>query len=370
MNERYTTREQLEANDYELTIPRLKLAADANREALEAFKTEMSGITLREAATSDELAGFIPQLFTDEILLLGQREAIARNNFTVVGQASNTNFTVRYRSKNDCAQIVKELDEIKYSTSERSTKTFSFNKICDFYLASYELLMDSPLNEVTDNVALSMSKIYRRENQLMWNMLTRHSQGSIDGEGRNEWDNWIPGPDCEDPYVATAEAIMDAMETAYIDMTARLTDRFDPTSMRWFMSPTIFAILWQHSTFRRYDLAGTSPVLLTGNLPAPYGIPYSIMEPGYFDTTSNWNAEPCDIYLCALPYCAAIRERVALRTEPISLPLNQSSGPLLWERLTPYVKNGFAYRRISPNPDYATQIVDNADLKITVQDDD
>ena len=358
-----------ETSNYEFAFD--NVTRNIQREALDTFKTEMKGISLKEAMTSDELSDFIPQIFADEVILLGQRQATARNAFSVITQSTNSNFTIRFRDKNEGAQVLRELDEFQHSKSERFTRQFHFNKIGDFPLFSFELLEDSPLDEVADEVRMSVSTIWRRENQLAWDQVTRFSQGSATtGAESDTWNNYVSGPDCLDGSgnadEDAATAILDAMEDAYLSITTALEDAFPQNSLTWYMSPQVFSILWKEPTFRRFDALGASPIQVTGNMVQPFGIPMQIIEPGFFDTNSDFIPSPCDIFLMA-DQAFRLRERVSLRTQPITLDKIQASGPLMWERLTFYPRNPLAFRRISPNEDYATQIPNNKDIKILVK---
>jgi hypothetical protein len=359
---------QYEKANYAFAFDNIARTLNGNREALDAFRAEMKGITLKEAMTSDELSGYIPQLFVDEVIILGQRQATARNAFPVIAQSSNSDFKIRFREKNEGAQVLRELDEFQHSKSQRYTRTFEFNKIGDFPLFSFELLEDSPLDEVADEVRMSVSKIYRRDSQLAWDMVTRFSQGTEN----DFWGNHVLGPACIDGSSGNdaeqAQEVLDAMEAAYLDITTRLEDAFPQESLRWFLSPQVWALLWKDSTIRRYDALGSTPVQVTGNRPQLFGIPATIIEPGYFDTNSVWTPQLCDIYLMA-DQAFRLRERVSMRTQPITMDKIQASGPLMWERLTFYPRNPLAYRRISPNEDYAGQIASNASIKIVAQSD-
>ena len=84
------------------------VARKIDRQALDAFKEGMGGITLKEAMTSDELSLFIPQIFTDEIVPLGLRVATARNNFPAISQTVGVDFKVRFRQKTEGAQVLRE----------------------------------------------------------------------------------------------------------------------------------------------------------------------------------------------------------------------------------------------------------------------
>jgi hypothetical protein len=83
---------QYEKSDYPYSVNARRESVKKNKEALEAIRRESYGTTLKEALTSDALSGFIPDLFVDEIITLGQRTAIARNNFPVVGQSTQSSY--------------------------------------------------------------------------------------------------------------------------------------------------------------------------------------------------------------------------------------------------------------------------------------
>jgi hypothetical protein len=363
-----------ESIDYQYTIKNLRREIEKNRQALDALKEDFDGISLKEAFTADEVRDYIPQIFADEIIMLGLREATARNLFPVVGQSTNDSFTQRYKYKNTRgAQIVRELNEIKTSKHDLKKKTFGFNKVASAALFSWERLMDSPLQDALDEATFATSQVYQTENRLMWDNLTRFSQGSEE----QEWSNWIDGPTaCEDPYysAAEAEAIIDALEDAYLSMTTPLTDRSDPASLRWLWSPQVETCLWKYDTYRRYDLKGSTPSQLTGRLENPFGIPRTIIEPGYYRANgalgSEWVPQACDIYLIDTSQAAGIRERVSQRLDNFTRELVQASGTVVWERLCMWTRHPLKYRRISPYQDYADQIADNADIILKVGDED
>ncbi|HNQ22452.1 MAG TPA: hypothetical protein PKK06_05100 [Phycisphaerae bacterium] len=351
-----------ESIDYQYTIRNLGREIEKNRQALDAFRTEWDGLTLKEAFTSDEVSAFVPQIFSDEIIKLGLREAQARNLFPTVAQTTNNSFTQRYKYKLDRGvQILGELDEIKTSKHAMKKITFGFNKVASAALFSWERLADSPIADAVDESTFAISQFYRVENQLMWDNLCRFSQGTK----ATEWDNWVLGADvCSDPYGTEDEAlqIMDAMESAYLDMTTALVDRFDASGLRWLFSPLVFTILWKYATWRRFDAGGQTPVQTTGNLPLPYGLPYTIIEPGYWRAgklESEWVSTPCDIYLINCSQAAGIRERVGQRLDNFTRETIQASGSILWERIGMYTRHPKAYRRISPTQDYADQISAN-----------
>lgn len=326
-----------------------------------------------EAFTTDEVRDFIPQIFADEIILLGLREATARNLFPSTSQATNDTFSQRYKYKvSQGVQILRELDEIKTSKHDLKKVTYGFNKLASAALFSWERLMDSPLQDAVDESTFAVSQFYRTENRLMWDNLTRFSQGAK----VIEWNNHIDGPNVCDGSAgnddsADAEALIGAMEEAYLSMTTALEDRFDPSSLRWLWSPEVESILWKYDTFRRYDLKGSAPVQTSGQLDMPFGIPRSIIEPGYYSQgtiDASWNAQPCDIYLVAPSAAAGIRERVSQRLDNFDRELIQASGTVIWERVCMYTRHPLAIRRISPSDTYATQIADSADIVLRVKD--
>lgn len=363
-----------ESIDYPNTIKNLTREVEKNRDTLDALKEDFDGITLKEAFTSDELSGYIPQIFTDEVILLGLRDATARNLFTTVGQATNDSFTQRYKSKSTRGvQILRELNEIKTSKHELSKETFGFNKLASAALFSWERLMDSPLQDALDESTFSVSQFYRTENQLMWDNLCRFSQG----DNADTWENHIDGPNVCDGSAGNdsstdAESIFSAMEEAYLSMTTALTDRFEPSQLRWLWSPEVEAILWKYATFREYQLSGKTPIQLTGSILNPFGIPRTIIEPGYFGaaspTGSAYTSAPCDIYLVAPSMAAGIRERVSQRLDNFTRELVQASGTIIWERICCWTRHPLAFRRISPERDYAGQIADNADIVLKVKE--
>jgi len=95
-----------------------------------------------------------------------------------------------------------------------------------------------------------------------------------------------------------------------------------------------------------------------------FRIPIRIWEPGYFNSDSVWTPAPYDIYLSANQFSAAIRERSSMRTTPLDLSRILASAVMLWERLIPYVRNAFAFRRISPNSDYSNMIENMSNIHI------
>lgn len=348
-----------ESVDYQFTVKNLKRESEKNRPALETVKTEWDGITLKEAFTSDEVRDYVPQIFNDEIIRIGLREATARNLFPSVGQSTNDSFTQRYKWKGDRGvQIVRELNEIATSKHDLKKVSFGFNKLASAALFSWERMADSPLQDAVDESTFAISQFYRTENWLMWDNLTRFSQGTM----ADVCDNHIVcDAICEDPYVGTeagALAIIDALEDAYLSMTTRLTDRFEPGSLRWLWSPTVEATLWKYDLFRRFDLKGSTPSQLTGSIENPFGVPRTIIEPGYFASgtiQSEWTPT-CDIFLIAPASAAGIRERVSQRLDNFTRELIQASGTIIWERLGMWTRFPRAFCRISPDRDYIDQI--------------
>lgn len=362
-----------ESLSYPYTIANIKRQIADKRKALDSFKEESYAITLKEAATSDQLNDFIRMVFVDEIILLGLREAHARNLFKVVGQSDHNSFEQRYRSRDSGAQIIFELDNVAYDNSSLFKTTFGFNKLVDASLFSWERLADSPLSDTTDEVTFATSNMYRRENQLMWDNLVRYSQGA----NATTWGNYIVGEGVCAPDGTSdeddADAVLDTMEEAYLSMTTAMTDRFDPSSLRWLLSPTVLSLLWKSPRFRRFDALGSTPNVISGRLPEPYGIPMTVIEPGYFRQAggdSEYVSQECDIFLVAPAFAAGIRERVSLRLDGLTKEEIMASGSMIWERICCWTRHPKAFRRISPNQAYASQIADSKDILIQLKDED
>ena len=170
-----------------------------------------------------------------------------------------------------------------------------------------------------------------------------------------KWDNWVQGPDSS----SSDADIIDAMTDAYLDITTRLTDQFPTESLTWFVSTEVYSRLFKNNDFRRWDILGAQPNVVTGKIAGTdqiFRIPIAIWEPGYFDTESTWNPQAYDIYLVATQFAAAIRERSSLRTTPLDMTKILASAIMLWSRLIPWIRNPFAYRRISPTQDYTDMI--------------
>jgi hypothetical protein len=349
---------EFEKSDYPYSINARRESIKKNKEALKTIKTENMGTTFKEAMTSDLLSGFIPDLFLDEIVTLGQRTAIARNHFPVVGQSTQSSFKQRYRWKIEGVQVTsKELIEVKHTESEREVQSFEFLKLLDSNVLSLELIEDSSLQEVSAEILQSGNKFFRRENQLMAHRLTEFSSGTT----ATKWGNWESGAS------DTGDNIFAAMKAAYLDITTRLTDRFDPSLLTWFVSPEVYTLLFDITKFQEFRLSGLSPNNISGRINETdviLRIPIVIWEPGYFNTDSEWTSSPFDIFLVATQFAAGIRERWSMRTSPLDMNRILAHGLMMFERLVPYVRNPFAYRRISPTQDYSNMVGDMKNINI------
>jgi len=332
---------EFEKSDYPFSVTARKESIQKNKNALQAIRETNIGTSLKEAMTSSVLSGFIPDLFLDEIITLGQRVATARNLFPVVGQTTHGSFRQRYRWKDEGVQVTsKELVEIKATQSEREVTTFEFLKLMDSNVLSLELVEDSTLDETVQEVQLSANKFFRRENQLFWHRLAEYSSGTLG----SKYGNW-QGKTSEDGtslYVNddTGANILAAMRIAYLNITTRLTDRFDPNLLVWLMSPQVYARLFQVTTFQEYRLSGLQPSDISGKINSTdsiLNIPVQIIEPGYFDTESEYQSTPWDVYLIAPQFAAGIRERWSMRTSPLDLTRILAQGLVMFERLIPYV---------------------------------
>jgi len=345
---------EFEKSDYPFSVTARRESICKNKAALDTIRKESMGTSFREAMTSDVLSGFIPDLFLDEIVTLGLRVAIARNNFPVVGQSTHGSFKQRYRWKDEGVQVSsKELVEVKNSQSETDVETFSFLKLLDSNVFSLELIEDSTLDEVTAEVSLSANKFYRRENQLLGHRLTEYSQG--------KWSNYVTGAS------DTGANILAAMQTAYLDMVTRLNDRFDPSLLTWFVTPEVYTLLFGVTAFQEFRLSGLMANNTTGKINVSdeiYRIPIVVWEAGYFNSDSVWTAAPYDVFLCATQFAAGIRERWSMRTSPLDMNKILGSGLMMFERLIPWVRNPFAYTRISPNETYGDMITNMSNINI------
>jgi len=351
---------QFEKSDYPYSVNARKESIKANKEALETIRSDSMGTSFKEALGSDVLSGFIPDLFIDEIVTLGQRTAIARNTFPVIGQTTHGNFKQRYRWKDEGVMVTsKELVEVKHTESERDVQEFEFLKLLDSQVLSLELIEDSTLDEVTAEVSLAANKFFRRENQLMAHRLSEFSNGAT----ATKWANHEG--DVDDSSTAlvandTGANILAAMRRAYLNITTKLTDRFDPSLLTWLVTPNVYARLFLVDTFQQHRLSGLAPNDISGKINVTdsiLNIPVKIWEAGKFNADSTWVADPWDIYLIAPQFAAGIRERWSMRTSPLDMTKIVASGLMMFERLIPYVRNPFAYRRISPTQDYGSGII-------------
>jgi hypothetical protein len=346
-----------EKSDYQYSLNARRESIARNRKALDEIKRDAYGTTLREAMGSADLAGFIPDLFLDEIQLLGQRTAWARNTFPVVAQSTQSSFKHRYRWKDEQIMVTsKELVEVKATQSEREVQEFSFLKLLNANTFSLEMLEDSPLSEATAEIQLSASKFYRMENQLMAHRLTEWSQGAY----ATKWSNHVEGPTDS----GTDDEVIESMESAFLDMTTRLADAFSVDSLIWVVSPSRYARLFRNASFRRWDILGSSPSFITGKAGAGddriFRIPIQIAETGYFDKQSTWVPCPDDCFLIAPQFCAGIRERWSMRTNPLdNLTKILAQGMMMYERIIPWIRNAFAMLRISPTASYTSDIIGN-----------
>ena len=351
---------QFERADYPYSVTARRESITKNKEALKSMRQEAYGTTLKEAMSSDVLSGFIPDLFIDEIILLGQRQAIARNSFPVVSQANHGSFKQRYRYKDEGVTVTsKENVGVKQTQSERTVTEFSFLKLMDSNVLSLELVEDSTLDEASAEIQLSASKFYRRENQLMSHRLTEYSHST----NASLWNNYVQGPDSS----SSDSDLIDAMTSAYLRITTRLHDQFPTESLTWFVSPTVYAQLFQTETFRRFDILGGQPNIVTGKIAGTdsiFRIPIQIWEPGYFDTNSVWIPQAYDICLVATQFAAGIRERWSMRTSPLDMTKILAQGVMMFERLIPWVRNPFAYIRVGPTGTYSNLIPNMSNINI------
>jgi hypothetical protein len=351
-----------ETRDYKYTIAAMRKRYEANKAQFDALTEACQGLTVKEAMASTELSGYIPDVFTPEIIRLGDLEAIVRNAYPVETQTSNKDFLTRRRFRTQGASVAREQDDLKHSTSSREYDRHYFNKIYDWPLHTWEQVEDSPLSEIQDDLAMSVSKIYRRENQIAFHKLTAATQGTQ----RTKWDNFVAS---EDEYMSTS-ALWDCMGDAYVEITTRLADRIDPSQLEWQFGPGIYAALFNMSiTTFPWSVTGQSPTTITGRITLPYGLPYRIVETGYFTTTAKWVATN-DIFLVAPRLAARVRDRVSMRVEPYSEIRNQTVGPCVWERFGFYVIRPFALKRIGYEADYSDIMPDLRNLKIDPRTDD
>ncbi len=355
-----TSTQQWDHSDYQYSVTARREAIEKNKAQLQAIRENSFGLSLKEALTSDSLSGFIPDLFLDDIQTLGLRTAIARNNFPVVSQSTHGSFKQRYRWKDEGVAVTsKELVEVTHTQSERDVQEFSFLKLMDSNVLSVELIEDSTLDEASAEIQLSANKFFRRENQLFAHRLTEYSEGAL----ATKWGNRVQGPDSS----STDAEIIDAMTDAYLDITTRLTDAFPTESLTWFVSTEVYSRLFKNNDFRRFDIMGREPNVATGRVNTDdriFRIPIQIWEPGYFDTDSTWTPQAYDMFLVATQFAAGIRERSSLRTTPLDLTRILAQATLMWSRLIPWVRNPFAYIRISPNDTYANLIPDMSNIHI------
>lgn len=342
-----------EAADYPYSFRNMEKRYRDNKEKYDILRESVQTMRFREAMNSDDLAGFQPDLFLPEIIQIGQQLNLADNIFGTESQTQQSEFKVRYRSRTDGAQVVREGGEFKQSKSSRETTEFSFLKLGDFPFSTWERISDSLINEMQIDMNLSFNKILRLRGQCMGHVLTLMSQGT----NATHWNNFRL---IDAPYVEL-ESIDAALQESYIELTTRLRDRLDPRRLQILWSPRVFSLFFKDSRRQSYITLGSTPVFASGSLPTPYGIanqfPY---ETGYFNTDMEWTPTN-DVFLFD-PMCATNRIRIDLRVENFQEVRNQTAGALIWERRMPYVRLPFYYERISGFDEYTDILPDLSDL--------
>lgn len=187
-----------ETLDYPLSIRNLTARYKANKAQYDTLRESAQTLTFKEAMTTADLAGFQPDLFTADLIEIGANENITDRIFGVEQQTQQNDFKVRYRSRSDGVQVLREGDEFKQSRSERKTTQWRHLKLGTFPVKTWEAIEDSLINEMQSEMNLSISKIYRLYNQLMAHQLTLMSQGT----NATTWNNFR---DISAPYVELLE---------------------------------------------------------------------------------------------------------------------------------------------------------------------
>lgn len=331
----------------------------------DACKMKVEGLTADQNGTG-LLAGFIPDIFTDTIVQFGNRVGIARRDFPVVSQSSNSSFKHRYMWRHDSAQIVREGDDILHSITKREVDEFSFVKIADSMMYTRELLEDSPISQVSLDTAMAANKLSMLVDRLMWHELTWVSSENVnvfEETTANPWtDHNLVTFTCDSGTAVTSTTIKDSVSSALLNLTTRLEDSVPFESLRLYISPTWYRTLWNDDTYRRYDILGAQPKEVTGTVPPLYRIPTTIITPGYFDEDSNWVYEPNDAYLVATG-TAAIRQRADMRMEPLVIQQRQMEGWQMSERIRPYVINPISFIRITCSPTVPIKSIEGISYK-------
>lgn len=347
------------SRNYPYSLKNMRKRIDADKQKFATIKESIEDVTIKTACDmkleslgdgqmgSSLLSGFIPDIFTDSIVQFGTRQAVARRDFPVISQSSNSSFKHRYIWRHDSAGIYREGDEILSAITKRLVDEFSFCKLADSMVYSRELLEDSPISQVSLDTSMAANKLSMLEDRLMWHELTYISDENLSSE-------WTPynvvnlGCDSSNP-TPTFSMISSAVAEAMLNLTTRQEDNVSQDSLRLYVSPDVYRILWNDDSYRRFDILGASPVQVTGQVPPLYRIPTTVITPGYFDTSNNWQYQKYDMYLVSTG-CAAIRQRADLRMEPLGIQHRQMEGWLMSERIRPYVIQPINFVRISCDP--------------------
>jgi hypothetical protein len=350
------------SRNYPYSFANMKKRIAANPEQFKTIRESIEDVSIKSVCDmkmeslgtgqmgSALLSGFIPDIFTD-VISFGQRVSIARRDFPVVSQSSNSSFKTRFMVRHDSAGIYREGDEILSAVTKRLTDEKSFVKIADSMVYTRELLEDSPISQVSLDTSMAANKVSQLEDRCLFHEFCFASDSNEHPEF-TDYDvvNLCDGG--EDPYGAVTFAmIRDAVSTAMLNLTTRQEDSVPMESLRLYISPECYRILFDDDSYRRFDILGASPNFVTGQVPPLYKIPTTVTGSiGYFDVANQWHHLSTDMLLVSTG-CAAIRQRADMRMEPIAIQQRQMEGWLMSERIRPYIIQPINFARITCFPD-------------------
>ncbi len=366
---------------YRLSTQMKKIAQA--KEQFESFKSCCEGLTVADlvdnyASVSEALGDgqqgtgildqgtinpFIPQVFTDTIVQLNNRQDTLANLFTTVNQATGSQFSHRYYVHTESGQILQEGDTILHARSRRRADTFRFNKVASSSVFTRELLADSSVSEI----ALSMAANATRVNQLSARLASHEFYYLSDANLHADFHayNWMSIN--SDSGSITTDNILDAMESAFLKLTTeRQEQQMSPSELTWIMSPGAFVKIFRSSLLRQYNVSGLTNNQITGAMPNWFGVPRTIVSAlGYFDADNVWQYDDDAIILCATDCCAQ-RVRQSMQIEPLILQSTQQEGFIMSSRFRYMMINPLRFIRISNNA--STDIKLASDITYTIRD--
>ncbi len=367
---------------YPYTVNKQVKAANANREAFESFKAMSNDLTLKDICESPTLMkeslgdtfsgsasldGFIPQIFAD-IVQLGQRIGIARRDFPFVSQANNNSFKVRYQWMNESFGTYGEGDTLLHSQTRRLAKQLFFLKLGGSFQWTQEMINDSPISEVSNDIAMGNQKMVQLEDRCLFHQLLHFTSLQSPLPELSLDYNFIQidsstGDSGDGP---SASELVSKMQQAYLMLLTRETDTISQGELRFYISPKSYIKLWNHPVLQQYQQSGTTTQILKSDIPPFFQVPHTIASSiGFFGDDNTWHYSDYDVLLVATG-CAAIRTRSDVTMSALNFPERETTGIVMTQRLMPYVINGFRMVRIGESNSLPIKTL--SDVRYRVQD--